>query len=79
NKAAYLLSEGGSHNGVSVSGIGEEKTFDLFYYANVDLLTADSTFEDLRNAVETVASDLYGSGSAEYQAVTNSFDATLIP
>ncbi|WP_408607104.1 M4 family metallopeptidase [Halobacillus mangrovi] len=79
NKAAYLMAEGGSHNGVSVSGIGEEKTFDLFYYANVDLLTADATFEDLRNAVETVATDLYGAGSTEYQAVTNAFDATLIP
>ncbi|MGP4069251.1 M4 family metallopeptidase [Halobacillus sp. B29] len=79
NKAAYLLAAGGSHNGVSVQGIGEEKVFDLFYYANVDLLTADSTFEDLRNAVETVAVDLYGSSSSEFQAVTAAFDATLIP
>ncbi|WP_226581273.1 M4 family metallopeptidase [Halobacillus litoralis] len=79
NKAAYLMAEGGSHNGVNVSGIGEEKTFDLFYYANVDLLTSGATFADLRNAVETVATDLYGSGSAEYQAVTAAFDATLIP
>ncbi|TGB03784.1 M4 family metallopeptidase [Halobacillus salinus] len=79
NKAAFLMAAGGSHNGVSVSGMGEEKMFDVFYYANVDLLTADATFEDLRNAVETVAIDLYGAGSPEYQTVSSAFDATLIP
>ncbi|WP_079479130.1 M4 family metallopeptidase [Halobacillus salinus] len=79
NKAAFLMAAGGSHNGVTVSGMGEEKMFDVFYYANVDLLTADATFEDLRNAVETVAIDLYGAGSPEYQTVSSAFDATLIP
>ncbi|HFK1743165.1 TPA: M4 family metallopeptidase, partial [Bacillus cereus] len=33
NKVAYLIAQGGTHNGVNVNGIGEDKMFDIFYYA----------------------------------------------
>ncbi|PHF36055.1 peptidase M4, partial [Bacillus pseudomycoides] len=30
NKVAYLIAKGGTHNGVTVKGIGEDKMFDIF-------------------------------------------------
>ncbi|GKT19441.1 M4 family metallopeptidase, partial [Aduncisulcus paluster] len=33
NKAAYLISEGGTHNGETVDGIGKEKMGAIFYRA----------------------------------------------
>jgi thermolysin len=36
-KAAFLLSEGGTHNGVIINGIGRTKTTHLFYLVMVSL------------------------------------------
>ncbi len=37
NKVAYLMAQGGTHNGVNVNGIGEDRMFDIFYYANTTM------------------------------------------
>ena len=50
NKVAYLIAKGGTHNGVTVKGIGEDKMFDIFYYANTDELNMTSNFKELRSA-----------------------------
>ena len=50
NKVAYLIATGGTHNGVQINGIGENKMFDIFYYANTDELNATSNFAELRVA-----------------------------
>lgn len=78
NKAAYLLAKGGTHNGVNVKGIGEDKMFDIFFYANTDELNMTSTFYELKQACIQVASQKYGASSREVQAVQQAFDAVYI-
>ncbi|MBJ7961248.1 M4 family metallopeptidase [Bacillus cereus group sp. N28] len=78
NKVAYLIAKGGTHNGVTVKGIGEDKMFDIFYYANTDELNMTSDFFELRSACLRVATNKYGANSAEAQAVQEAFDAAKI-
>ncbi|WP_064093520.1 M4 family metallopeptidase [Rossellomorea aquimaris] len=78
NKQAYLLSEGGSHFGVTVPGIGRKKLGDIYYRMNTVYLTASSTFSQARAAAVQSATDLYGSNSTEVNAVKLSFDAVGI-
>ncbi len=75
NKAAYLLAKGGTHYGVTVPGIGNDKVGEIYYRANTVYLTASSTFSQARAALVQSAADLYGAGSAEVNAVNKSFDA----
>ncbi|PEC56988.1 peptidase M4 [Bacillus cereus] len=78
NKVAYLIAQGGTQNGVTVNGIGEDKMFDLFYYANTDELNMTSNFSELRIACLTVATNKYGANSIEVEAVQKAFDAAKI-
>ncbi|MFJ8216367.1 M4 family metallopeptidase [Bacillus cereus] len=78
NKVAYLIAQGGTHNGVTVNGIGEDKMFDIFYYANTDELNMTSNFSELRLACLKVASNKYGVNSIEVEAVQKAFDAAKI-
>jgi bacillolysin len=78
NKQAYLLSEGGTHYGVNVPGIGREKLGDIYYRMNTVYLTASSTFSQARAAALQSAADLYGTASSEVNAVKLSFDAVGI-
>ncbi|RJS59365.1 M4 family metallopeptidase [Bacillus sp. PK3_68] len=75
NKAAYLLAKGGTHYGITVPGIGNEKVGQIYYRANTVYLTASSTFSQARAALVQSAADLFGAGSAEVNAVSKSFDA----
>ncbi|PEB40246.1 M4 family metallopeptidase [Bacillus pseudomycoides] len=78
NKVAYLIAKGGTHNGVTVKGIGEDKMFDIFHYANTDELNMTSGFSELRSACLRVAANKYGANSTEVQAVQKAFDAAKI-
>jgi bacillolysin len=75
NKAAYLLAVGGTHYGVTVPGIGNDKVGAIYYRANTRYFTASSTFSQARASLVQAAADLYGAGSAEVNAVNKSFDA----
>jgi len=79
NKAAYLISEGGEHYGVNVTGITRSKTEKIFYRALTKYLTASSGFIDMRNAAIQAARDLYpdknGQPSAETTTVMAAYDA----
>ena len=78
NKVAYLIASGGIHNGIEVKGIGEDKMFDIFYYANTDELNKKSDFKQLKAACIRVATNLYGKDSLEVQAVQQAFKAAYI-
>ncbi len=77
-KLRISLHKGGTHNGVTVKGIGEDKMFDIFYYANTDELNMTSNFKELRSACIRVATNKYGANTAEVQAVQKAFDAAKI-
>ncbi|OQR54833.1 M4 family metallopeptidase [Bacillus sp. CDB3] len=78
NKVAYLIAEGGTHNDITVEGIGENKMFDLFYYVNVDELNQTSNFVELRHACIKVATIKYGKHSKEVNTIAKAFDAAKI-
>ncbi|KMM38008.1 M4 family metallopeptidase [Guptibacillus hwajinpoensis] len=75
NKAAYLLSEGGTFYGVTVSGIGKDKLGAIYYRTLTQYLTASSNFSQMRSAAVQAATDLYGASSSEVQSVNKAFDA----
>lgn len=79
NKAAYLITAGGTHYGVNVNGIGKSKAEKIFYRALTLYLTSSSDFSQMRQAVTQAARDLYpdknGQPSPEVQAVSNAYDA----
>ncbi|MBP0724640.1 peptidase M4 family protein [Bacillus sp. RG28] len=75
NKAAYLLAQGGTAYGVTVTGIGNDKLGAIYYRANTVYLTSSATFSQARAACVQAAADLYGATSAEVDSVKKSFDA----
>ncbi|MED1299467.1 M4 family metallopeptidase [Bacillus pacificus] len=75
NKAAYLLANGGTHYGVTVNGIGNDKLGEIYYRANTLYFTESTTFSQARSALMQAAADLYGTTSVEVEAVKQSYDA----
>lgn len=75
NKAAYLLSQGGTHYGVTVPGVGTDKMGAIFYRANTVYFTSSTNFSQARAGLVQSATDLYGASSPEVAAVNKAFDA----
>ncbi|MDY0409289.1 M4 family metallopeptidase [Virgibacillus soli] len=75
NKAAYLIAEGGEHYGVTVNGVGREATEQIYYHALSYYLTANSSFSMMKQAAIQSATDLYGSNSAEVEAVKHAYNS----
>lgn len=75
NHAAYLISEGGSYNGRTVTGIGRNATELIFYRALTRYLVSGSNFNDAYSALISAASDLYGGGSGQVTNVTAALQA----
>ena len=63
---------------MTVKGIGEDKMFDIFYYANTDELNMTSNFKRIEISMYSVATNKYGANTAEVQAVQKAFDAAKI-
>ena len=78
NKAAYLISEGGTHYGVTVQGVGREATEQIYYRALSKYLTSSSNFAMMKQAALQAAADLYGSSSPERRAVQAAYTAVGI-
>ncbi|XZF76070.1 M4 family metallopeptidase [Bacillus sp. AL-1R] len=77
NKAAYLLTQGGTNNGITIKGIGNKKAEKIYYRALTLYLTQSSGFKEMREAAIQAARDLYpdknGAPSAETQAVMDAY------
>jgi len=71
----YLLSDGGSQNGVTVSAIGTDKAAKIAYYNLCFYLTAQSGYPAARNGSISAATYLYGECSNECQQVRNAWAA----
>ena len=63
NKAFYLLSQGGTQNGVNVTGIGISNAIKIMYRANVNYWTSSTNFENAKQACISAANDLDKTGN----------------
>ncbi|WP_322495786.1 M4 family metallopeptidase [Chloroflexus sp.] len=75
NKIAYLMSDGGTFNGRTVTAIGRNATERIFYRALTAYLTSSATFADMYNALLAAAGALYGTSSTQYQSTLNAAQA----
>ncbi|MEU7058631.1 M4 family metallopeptidase [Streptomyces sp. NPDC046197] len=91
NHFAYLLAEGSGAktingvaydsptcNGATVSGIGRDKLGAIWYRALTVYMTSSTNYAGARAATLNAAKDLYGSGSAEYNAVAAAWSAVNV-
>ena len=60
NKAAYLMTDGGTFNGYTVNGLGLAKVADIYYEAQTNLLTSGSDYADLHTALNQACQNLTG-------------------
>jgi len=79
NKAAYLITDGGTFNGRQVKGIGIPKAAAIFYEAQTNLLTSASDYQDLYDALPQACTNLLsqrGITASDCQQVRNAVEAT---
>lgn len=58
NKWFFLLSDGGTHNGIIVDGIGVENAMKVAYRANLAYWTSTSTYQEAADGTISAANDL---------------------
>lgn len=74
NKAFYLLAVGGTHHrGGSMTGIGADAAGKIWYRAITSYMTSSTNFRGARTATLNAAAALYGTGSANYNAVAQAW------
>lgn len=91
NHFAYLLAEGSgakvvngvsynspTYNGSTVTGIGHDKVGKIWYRALTVYMTSSTDYAGARTATLNAAKDLYGAGSAEYDAVAAAWSAVNV-
>lgn len=86
NKAAFLMTEGGTFNGRTITGIGMDKTAAVYYEAQVNLLTAGSNYNDLYYALVQACRNLLGGPSgltrgdcSQVQAAAEAVEMATLP
>ncbi|MFJ5233632.1 M4 family metallopeptidase [Kitasatospora sp. NPDC088391] len=91
NHFFYLLAEGSgaktingvsynspTYNGSTLTGIGRDKASQIWYRALTVYMTSTTNYKAARTATLNAAKDLYGSGSAEYNAVAATWTAVNV-
>jgi Zn-dependent metalloprotease len=58
NKLCFLLTDGGTFNGQTVTGLGISRIADLYYEVNTDLLTPGADWDELFDALRQAAVNL---------------------
>ncbi len=64
NKAAYLMTDGDTFNGYTITGIGAYKTAYIYYVANTQYLLSASDYQDLADILPQACDFLAQSGIA---------------
>ncbi len=79
NKAAYLMTDGATFNGKTVTGLGIPKVAAIYYKVQTDLLTSGSDYADLYYALSQACATLVGGPQGitneDCQAVRDAADA----
>jgi Zn-dependent metalloprotease len=60
NKAVYLMTDGGTFNGITVTGIGRNKVAAIYYKVQDDYLTQGADYYDLYLALQQACAALVG-------------------
>ncbi len=79
NKAAFLITDGGTFNGQTVVGLGIVKTALIYYEAQTTLLTPGSDYQDLGVILPQACANLVGTDgitASDCQQVVNAVTAT---
>ena len=78
NKAVFLIVDGGTFNGKTVTALGWEKTGAIYYEANTNLLSSGADYSDLYYALQQACANLIGQkgiASGDCAQVKNALDA----
>ena len=77
NKAFYMAAKGGTHHrsGVTVTGMGADDAARIWYRALTSYMTSGTNFSGARTATLNAATDLFGSGSAQYNSTAQAWCA----
>ncbi len=78
NKAAYLMTDGATFNGRTVTGLGADKVAKIYYEVQTHLLTSGSDYADLYEALYQGCLNLVGTSgitAANCQEVRDATDA----
>jgi Zn-dependent metalloprotease len=79
NKAAFLLTDGGTFNGRTITALGETKVGHIYYEALSRLMTSGTDYRDLYDDLRQACAGLvgtFGITSADCQEVKDAVDAT---
>jgi Zn-dependent metalloprotease len=79
NKTAFLVTDGGSFNGRTTTGLGITKTAKIWYRVQTTLFTSAADYQDLADDLQQACSDLIGTAgitAADCQQVQNAVAAT---
>jgi Zn-dependent metalloprotease len=63
----------------ALDAIGTDAAGAIWYRALTVYMTSDTNYAGARSATQSAAADLYGAGSAEYNAVAAAWDAVSVP
>ena len=63
NKAAYLITDGGTFNGQTVTGLGITKAARIYHTVNTTMLVSGSDYADLANALRQACRNLAGTAT----------------
>ena len=77
NKAAYLMTDGGTFNGQTVDAMGTTKVVTIYYEAQINLLTSGSNYNDLYNALYQGCQNVIGTNGINSGDCDNVRAATL--
>jgi len=71
NHAYALLVDGGTYNGITVSGLGFDKAANIFFTAQTQYLTPISDFPDLADSLEASCTSLVGKAIGHVSVTPN--------
>ncbi len=71
----YTASQLVCNGDTGVAGIGRDAAQKIWYRALVVYMTSGTTYPQARTATLSAAADLYGNGSAQYNAVARAWSA----
>jgi bacillolysin len=79
NKAAYLMTDGGSFNGYTITGLGITKVAKIYYEVQTNLFSTASDYQDLYDGLQQACTNLIGTAgitAADCAEVTKVVNAT---